>query len=158
MPDKGARPKGITPAPSPRGNVTPPGHKNVRVFVPQSLHFQLVSYSAASQMSLHDFVVAWLERATPLKPESSPLGGTSASTPQCQNVLEQAPGRGTGQRPPSGQDQADGPGAALSSETKASSHPDDAPDLARSRSSPTVILAQSQAGPDLDKAERTFSR
>lgn len=68
MPTDGNGPKG-PPRPTPaRGNVTPSGYKNVRVFVPQALWYQLVSHSAASEMGLHDFVVAWLERATPLAP------------------------------------------------------------------------------------------
>lgn len=71
MPDKGASPKGLTPATSPRANVTPPGHKNVRVFVSTNMHFRLLANSAASEMSLNDFVVAWLERATPLTPGSA---------------------------------------------------------------------------------------
>jgi hypothetical protein len=153
MPDKGASPKGLTPATSPRGNVTPPGHKNVRVFVSTNLHFRLLANSAASEMSLNDFVVAWLERATPLGPLSSPQGGTPTPDPQRQNSQEQAPGHGPGQRPPSGQDQVDRPGAAHFPEAKAPSRPDHALDPARSRSATTVMLAQSQAGPDKDKAE-----
>jgi hypothetical protein len=56
----------------PRSHVTPPGYKNVRVFVPKSLHYRLICNSAASEMSLQDFVVSWLERATPLVPTSAP--------------------------------------------------------------------------------------
>jgi len=112
MQNQGTSPKGLPPATSPRANVTPPGHKNVRVFVSTGLHYRLLANSAASEMSLNDFVVAWLERATALTPGSSPQGGTPAPAPQRQNTLEQAPGQGLGQRPPSGQDKADGPRAA----------------------------------------------
>jgi len=76
-------PKGHSPTTPPRSNLTPAGFKNVRVFVPQSLHFQLISHSAASEMSLQDFVVAWLERATPLTP---------APSSERQTVKEPAPG------------------------------------------------------------------
>lgn len=96
MPDKGASPKGLTPATSPRGNVTPSGHKNVRVFVSTNLHFRLLANSAASEMSLNDFVVAWLERATPLKPESSPLGGTTTPATLPATVASQGPPSGPG--------------------------------------------------------------
>ena len=96
MQNQGASPKGLTPATSPRANVTPPGHKNVRVFVPQSLHFQLVSYSAASEMSLNDFVVAWLGRAIPLTPGSSPQGGTTTPATLPAKVASQGPPGGPG--------------------------------------------------------------
>jgi len=152
MQNQGTSPKGLPPT-SPRANVTPPGHKNVRVFVSTNLHFRLLANSAASEMSLNDFVVAWLERASPLSPLSSPQGGTPAPVPQRQNTLEQAPGQGPGQRPPSGQDQTVGPGAAHLPEAEAPFRPDHAPDLARSWSSSTVILAQSLDDPDLDSAE-----
>ncbi len=94
MQNQGTSPKGLPPTTTPRANVTPPGHKNVRVFVSTGLHFRLVANSAASEMSLNDFVMAWLERATPLTPRSSPQGGTPAP------ALLFADGRG--QSPPSG--------------------------------------------------------
>jgi len=144
MPDKGTSPKGLSRATPPRSNLTPSGFKNVRVFVPQSLHFQLVSYSAASEMSLQDFVVAWLERATPLAPQ----------TPgQRQMAKEQAPGHQLDQRPPGGQDKADGPRAAHFPEAEAASGHDPAPDQATSGSSTTTSLAPSPAVHDLDPAE-----
>lgn len=71
MTSQESSPKGRYPATSSRPNVTPPGHKNVRVYVPQALWYRLVSHSAASEESLQDFVVAWLERATPLTPAPS---------------------------------------------------------------------------------------
>ena len=93
MPSNGNGPKGL-PRPSARGNVTPPGHRNVRVFVPTSLHYRLVAHAAASEMSLHDFVVSWLERATPLTPGSGPQGETSAASPQVSTSQgPAAPGR-----------------------------------------------------------------
>jgi hypothetical protein len=144
MSDNGTSPKGLSRATPPRSNLTPPGFKNVRVFVPQSLHFQLVSHSAASEMSLQDFVVAWLERATPLAPQ-----------PACQRqmAMEQAPGHQLGQRPLGGQDKADVPGAAHLSEAEAASSHDPAPDLATSRSPATLTQAPSPAVQDLDPAE-----
>lgn len=66
--------KGRPSASSSRSNITPPGYKNVRVFVPKSLHFRLVSHSAASEMTLQEFVVAVLERAAPLTPAPSSPG------------------------------------------------------------------------------------
>ena len=93
MPSNGNGPKGL-PRPSARGNVTPAGHKNVRVFVPTSLHYRLVAHAAASEMSLHDFVVSWLERATPLTPGPSPQVETSAASPQASPPqVTAAPGR-----------------------------------------------------------------
>ena len=137
-------PKGLSRATPPRSNLTPSGFKNVRVFVPQSLHFQLVSHSAASEMSLQDFVVAWLERATPLAPRSAR---------QRQMAIEQAPGPQLGQRPPSGQDRADGPGAAYFPEAVAATSQELAPDMATSGSPATRSQAPSPAVQDLDRAE-----
>lgn len=91
MPSNGNGPKGL-PRPSARGNVTPPGHRNVRVFVPTSLHYRLVAQAAASETSLHDFVVSWLERATPLRPGSSPQAETSAASPDAGTPLPPATG------------------------------------------------------------------
>ena len=144
MQDKGTSPKGLSRATPPRSNLTPSGFKNVRVFVPQSLHFQLVSHSAASELSLQDFVVAWLERATPLAPQPAR---------QRQMAMEQATGPQLGQRPPSGQDRADGPGAARLPEAGARSSQDLAPDMATSRSPATRSQAPSPAVHDLDPAE-----
>lgn len=96
MQNQGASPKGLTPATSPRANVTPPGHKNVRVFVSTVLHFRLLANSAASEMSLNDFVVAWLERATPLTRVSSPQGGTTTHATLPAKVASQGPPSGLG--------------------------------------------------------------
>ncbi len=160
MQNQGTSPKGLPPATSPRANVTPPGHKNVRVFVSTGLHFRLLASSAASEMSLNDFVVAWLERATPLTPGSSPQGGTPAPDPQRQNTLEQAPDHLPGQRPPGGQDKAERPGAAHSPEANTLSSHDLALDKAPSGLSTTPSQAQSPAVHDLDPAEagRTVAR
>ncbi len=102
--------KGRSPTTTPRPHVTPSGYKNVRVFVPKSLHFRLVSASAASEMSLQNFVIAWLERATPLTP-------TPAS--QRQISSEPAPRLQPGQGPQGGPDNATGPGAAQPSKEPA---------------------------------------
>jgi hypothetical protein len=71
--------------------------------VPKSLHFRLVSHSAASEMSLQDFVIAWLERATPLTP---------APSSERQMALEPAPGPRPAQDRQEAHSLADGPGAA----------------------------------------------
>ena len=96
MQNQGTGPKGLPPATSPRANVTPPGHKNVRVFVSTNLHFKLLASSAASEMSLNDFVVTWLERATPLTPGSSPQGGTTTPATLPAKVASQGPPGGPG--------------------------------------------------------------
>jgi hypothetical protein len=153
MPDKGTSPKTkeLSRGTAPRSNLTPSGFKNVRVFVPKALWYQLVSHSAASEMSLQDYVVAVLERATPL---------TLQSSCQRQMAMEQAPGHLPGQRPPSAQDKAERPGAAHPPEAEAASSHDPAPDQAPSRSSTTQSQAGSPAVHDLDSAEagRTTAR
>ncbi len=75
MSDQGSGQRGARPSTPARGNITPPGHKNIRVFVPLALWYQCVANSAASAMGLQDYVVAVLERATPLFPSPGPAGG-----------------------------------------------------------------------------------
>ncbi|CAN5825649.1 hypothetical protein BH23PLA1_BH23PLA1_28230 [soil metagenome] len=180
MASQESSPKGHSPTTSPRSNLTPAGYKNVRVFVSKHLHFQLISHSAASQMSLQDFVVAWLERATPLTPTPAPQrqialepapGHRLAHDAQGGQGLAKGPGAAQEQREPARDQrpaqgplgvpgQAVGPCAALSSEASAPSRQDHAPDLALNRSSPTTKQAPSPAGQDPDHAgaERTRPR
>lgn len=103
MESQESSPKGRSLTTSPRPNLTPSGYKNVRVFVPQSLHYRLVSASAASEMSLQNFVVSWLERATPLTPTPAP---------QRQFALEPAPGHRLAHDAQGDQGLAKGPCAA----------------------------------------------
>lgn len=102
-------PKGRPAATPSRGNVTPSGYKNVRVFVPKSLHFRLVSHSAASEMSLQDFVVAWLERAVPISATLGPAGQSATEPASDQGKAHDAQG---GRCLAEGPDGARGPQAA----------------------------------------------
>jgi hypothetical protein len=171
---KESSPKGRSPTTSPRTNLTPSGYKNVRVYVPQALWYRLVSHSAASEMSLQEFVVAWLERATPLTP---------TPTNQHQTAMDPAPdhrpahdtqdgqglAKGVGaaqeqqeqahdQRPLSVPGKAVGPCAALSPEANVPSRQDHAADLAPPGLSPTIEQAPSTADQDLELAEAERTR
>lgn len=57
-----------------RSQGTPIGFRNVRVIVPQALHWRLLTYASQSQMSLPQFVVSWLEKATSLGLKEGPQG------------------------------------------------------------------------------------
>src|SRR5262245_58527018 len=65
-----------------RSHGTPPGYRNVRVIVPQDLHWKLMGYASQSHMTLPEFVVSWLERVTPLTSPAGPPGQpTNPDTP-----------------------------------------------------------------------------
>lgn len=80
----------------PRTHGTPSGFKNVRVLVPQDLHFRLQAYASQSHLSLPAFVVAWLNLATPLEPPTNRTGQQKAMEPapghRPANDHEMAPG------------------------------------------------------------------
>lgn len=188
MTSNGNGPKGQPRTTVPRGNVTPPGHKNVRVYVPTSLHYRLVASSASQELSLNEFVIRALESATAPAPGSSPPGATTAGVPLRETDSEPAPGhrladdaegdqqfargpsaaRGQqmlapGPRPAVGPlvvpGIADGPCAAPSPVATAVSHSPSSPDAASSGSSTTGDPARSTSVKvDEAKAERTGPR
>lgn len=47
---------------------TPSGFKNLRVLIPEDLHWRLRNLANQSRMSFHRFIVAWLSEAFPLNP------------------------------------------------------------------------------------------
>lgn len=51
---------------------TPKGFRNLRVLVPESLHWRLRRLATESQMNFQQFIVAWLSEAFPLNPPPSP--------------------------------------------------------------------------------------
>jgi hypothetical protein len=55
-----------------RSHSTPAGYRNVRVIVPQDLHWKLMGFASESHMTLPEFVISWLERVTPLTPAVGP--------------------------------------------------------------------------------------
>src|SRR5688572_28589684 len=97
-------PQGRTPATPSRSQGTPDGYRNIRVLVPKAMHGQLTIYAIQSGMTLPQFVLAWLERATPLDPSSGP------QDPPFDR--ETAPGHRQGQDTQGVPGQAEGPRAA----------------------------------------------
>lgn len=172
--------EGTYPSP-PRTHGTPSGFRNVRVLVPQDLHFRLQAYASQSHLSLPAFVVAWLNLAAPLEPLTNSRGQQRAKEPapghRPANDHQQAPGLAGGpvsahspQEPAPGQGPASGPldvpgnavgqCAAPRQEATATSAVPLNPDAASSGSSPTNDTARSTLVMDNDEAEpeRTSTR
>ncbi len=157
----------------PRTKGTPSGFRNVRVLVTQDLHFRLLSYASQSHLSMPAFVVAWLNRATPLEPTSTvPTKGAEKESapgqPPGQGIRDGqweavGPGSAQGEQWPDGHRSAQGPrkvpgegggpGAAHRQTALAASGPGQTADPASSWSSPTPEHASSASGQDLDQAE-----
>lgn len=169
-----------THASPPRTHGTPSGYRNIRVLVTRDLHFRLLSYSSQSHLSLPAFVVAWLNRATPLEASSNPPSGSTVDEPapghRHANDDQRAHGPAVGpvdaqglnepslgHLPARGTHDVSGnavrPCAAPSPGASATSVVPWSLDAASSRSSPTVDTAKSISPEDSDeaKAERTGS-
>ena len=162
------RSAGRPAGPPPRTNGTPSGYKNVRVLTPDPLHFRLVAYAGLSMLSLNEFVLKWLNLATPIDPATgtpSPLG-TAPGQPPALDLIE-GPGSAHGPgaarsrgEPAPRQSPAHGPldvpgeavrpGAALSPKAPARSRPDHPATPSFPGSLPTVAPADPSSvhGPD----------
>lgn len=79
-------------SPPSRRSGTPPGYRNIRVLVPSDLHWRLASYASQSQLTMPAFVLATLQRATPLGVSTDPSISTPGRSP---SVSGQIPARAT---------------------------------------------------------------
>ena len=95
------RSAGSPAGPPPRTNGTPSGFKNVRVLTPDPLHFRLVAYAGLSMLSLNEFVLKWLNLATPIDPATGMPA--PAGSPQTAPGPPQAPISPGGRCAPAGQ-------------------------------------------------------
>jgi hypothetical protein len=75
---------GMASGPPPRTS-TPEGFRNLRVLIPEDLHWRLRNLAHQSRMSFHRFIVAWLTEAFPLNPAPETRG--------TEEVPETDPGR-----------------------------------------------------------------
>lgn len=169
-----ARSVGCPEGPPPRTHGTPSGYRNIRVLTSNFLHFRLVAYSALSMCSLNEFILKWLNLATPIDPatgrpvpvstlESAPGprpghdpqggSGTAKGPSAAQMPKEPAPDQRPAIDPMDGPGPAAGPGAAPSPKALARSSPDRTSSPTLPGSFPTVDPARSSSVHDHDLAE-----
>jgi hypothetical protein len=135
----------------PRTHGTPSGYRNVRVLVTQDLHFQLLSYSSQSHLSLPALVVAWLSLATPLTPPSSgPQGQPRPDEP--------TPGHRLSPTPEGDSSEAVRPGEAPLPKSLAVTRPDQTTDPSLSGSLPSTDPVKSPSAQNHHESETERTR
>ena len=135
------RPQDVSGRPS----STPLGFRNLRVLLPEELHWRLREMANQSRMTFQLFIVSWLAEAFPLnRPPELPV------EKECQGAAlacsSPVPSR-------SGPSSAPGQGAAQSQEALASSDPDRSADPAKVGQIVDRQLAVSFSGPETKLAE-----
>ena len=55
-----------------RASSTPAGFRNLRVLIPEDLHWRLRDLAHQSRMSFHKYILAWLSEAIPLNEDAGP--------------------------------------------------------------------------------------